>query len=87
LSEAFKNGGDQTVPAVPKEDKQAAESIVLSLDESLSRLQRRDYKMSEEQAQTSFRVLLPLLESCNKMLALELEEKIDVLKAKFSDPN
>ena len=87
LKQAIAKGGDCTVPE-PKRDGKAGKSLLTtSLDEADAMLDRRDEKMTVEQAAVTIRHMLPLLEHCNKLLSLDLEEQIASLKSKFGRAN
>lgn len=84
LASAVKSGGNSVFPAAKQADaEKTAGPLTTSLDEALAMLNRKDNKMSAEQAATSMRHLLPLLEYCDKVLKLKLTEQVEALKKKY----
>jgi diguanylate cyclase (GGDEF)-like protein len=86
LKQAIEKGGDCTVPG-PKTGKGGKPPLTTSLDEADAMLDRRDEKMTPEQAAVTIRHMLPLLEHCNKLLNMGLTAHITILKKKFGRAN
>jgi diguanylate cyclase (GGDEF)-like protein len=87
LKQAIEKGGDCTIPVPNREGKAGKPLLTTSLDEADAMLDRRDKKMTVDQAAVTLRHMLPLLEHCNKLLNLGLAEHIDTLKKKFGRAN
>ena len=84
LREAISEGGNRIVPtkqakAEPKEKS----AVVTSLDNAMAMLNRRENKLTPEQAAEVIRHLLPLLEYCDRILNLELGDKLVAMKEKY----
>jgi GGDEF domain-containing protein len=83
LKQAIEKGGDCTVPEPQTDEQLGKVQLTTSLDEADAMLDRRDEKLTAEQAKVTVRHMLPLLEHCDKLLDLDLAEQIERLKAKF----
>lgn len=81
LREATKDEGNKVVP-----EPTAAKSkrpLFTSLDDALHMLDRREEKMSSEQAALTLKHMLPLLDYCNEILGLGLTDKLKKIKKNF----
>jgi Cu+-exporting ATPase len=82
LKEARENG-NTVIPAPDDAAKDGGKKLTASLDEAVAIMQRREEKMSREQAAVTMRHLLPLLEHCDSILNLDLADRIEPLKQKY----
>lgn len=86
LREAIAQGGDRVLPTktvVSAEPREKGGGIIPSLDSAMAMLNRREEKLSPEQAREVIHHLLPLLDYCDKILNLELGDKLEKLKSKY----
>lgn len=75
--------GNTVIPAPDDAPKDGGKKLTASLDEAVAIMQRREEKMSREQAAVTMRHLLPLLEHCDSILNLDLADRIEPLKQKY----
>lgn len=83
LREAAEKGGDCVIPAAIEGEARGEKHLTTSLDEAVVIMNRRGRKMSPEQAATTMRHLLPLLEYCDDLLKLGLSDRLEPLKKKY----
>lgn len=84
LREAVKQGGNCVLPKPDGAKKKEKVPLTSSLDEALGMLQRRNDKMSAEQAEASLRQLLPLLQYCDQLLKLGMADALQALQKKYN---
>lgn len=89
LREAVSQGGDRVLPVKSGSEaesrKERGGGVIPFLDNAMAVLEKREEKLSPEQAREIIRHLLPLLDYCDQILELGFGDQLKSLKTKYKN--